>query len=153
MKVEAEVKEMYKITVGDNGVCRGCYDSSDEWYESYYGETIEKIAEKLNILYYKGLPKVFYIEKYDVLIYEDSIFDYECVIGRYDKKELLDLSNLEFNSLWNSENYKNIRQKLINADKEREERAKKLTEIENMKKKKQKEFEEYQKLKDKYENK
>jgi hypothetical protein len=150
MNVEAELKEMYKITVGDNGVCRGCYDPSDEWYESYYGETIKEITEKLNTLYYKGLPRECYIEKYNVLIYEDRIFDYECAVGRYDKKELQE-ENDEFNSLWNSESYKNIRQKLINADKEREERAKKLAEIEYKKKQEQKELEEYQKLKEKYE--
>lgn len=150
MKVEAEIKEMYKITVGDDGVCRGCYDPSDEWYESYYGENIEKIAEKLNVIYYKGLPKEFYIEKYKVLIYENRIFDYEEIVGRYDKKELKEELDL-FYELWNSESYKNIRQRLINIDKEKEERNKKLAEIEYKKKQEEKELQEYLKLKEKYE--
>lgn len=150
MKVEAEIKEMYKITVGDNGVCRGNYDPCDEWYESYYGVTIEEIAEKLNVLYYKGLPKEFYIEKYNVLIYEGRTFDYEEIVGRYDKKDLKEEYDL-FYQLWNSESYKNIRQKLIDADKEREKRNKKLAEIKAKEEKEKKELEEYLKLKEKYE--
>lgn len=150
MKVEAEIKEMYKITVGDDGVYRGCYDPSDEWYESYYGESIEKIVEKLNVIYYKGLPRELYIEKYNVLIYENRIFDYEVIVDRYDKKELKEEYDL-FYDLWNSEGYKNIRQKLIDIDKEKEERSKKLAEIEYKKKQEEKELQEYLKLKEKYE--
>lgn len=151
MKVEAEVKEMYKIIVGDNGMCMGQYYSEDDWEESYYGETIEKISELLNVIHHKGLPRgKFYLELWKVLTYEDKIYDYELIAeySRYSKDtQLLD----KFNSLWNSEEYKNIRQKLNDADKMQEERNKKLAEIEYKKKQEQKEFEEYQKLKDKYE--
>jgi hypothetical protein len=148
MKVEAEIREMYKITVGDDGVCRGCYDLMDEWHESYYVDTIKEIAELLNVIYYHGLPKEFYIEKYKVLIYEDKRFDYEEIVDKKDLKEEYD----EFYSLWNSEEYKNIRQRKLDIDKEKQERERKIAEIKANEEKEKEELAEYLKLKEKYGN-
>jgi hypothetical protein len=155
MIVTAELKEMYKITVGHDGCCMGCYDSSNEWKESYYGETIEEIVKNINITYYNGLPKTFDLEKVEVLIYDDIKYDYK-TISEYEpysktNNELREEAN-EFYSLWNSEKYKSIRKNMIDIDKIKEEREKKLAQIKSNKEKENKELNEYLKLKNKYEN-
>jgi hypothetical protein len=155
MKVTAELKEMYKITVGDNGVCMGCYDPSDEWKESYYGETIEEIATELNSTYYNGFPKTFDLEKVEVLIYDDIKYDYRTIseLEKYSSTNLeLRDEMKEFYSLWNSEKYTTIRKNMIEVDKIKAEREKKLAEIKSNEAREKKELENYLKLKEKYEN-
>lgn len=157
MKVEAEMKEMYKVTLGDNGMCMGQYYSEDDWKESYYGETITDILDQVNPIYYKGLPKTFDMEKWNVLVYDGHIYDYE-MISEYNKyvkdsEALKEEVNEFYFFLNNLDKYKEQRKRMIETEREREERAKKLAEIEYKKKQEQKEFEEYQKLKDKYGNK
>lgn len=154
MKVIAELKEMYKITVGDNGMCMGQYYSEDDWKESYYGETIEEIVKDINTTYYNGLPRTFALEKVEVLIYDDIKYDYR-TISEYEiySKDNLELREeaKEFYSLWNSEKYKSIRQSMIEVDKIKAEREKKLAEIKSNEAREKKEKEEYLKLKSKYE--
>ena len=153
-KVEAELKEMYKVTVGHNGVCMGCYDPSDEWKESYYGDTIEELVETMSVEYFNGLPNEFDLELVEVLIYEGRKFDYRLLAeyNKYNKDTKLKAEAAQFTLLWNSEKYKNIRESLKNAAKIKKEREKKLEEIKLKEEKEKKELEEYLKLKSKYEN-
>lgn len=155
MKVEAEVKEMYKVILGDNGMCMGQYYSEDDWKESYYGETIEEILDQVNPIYYKGLPKTFDMEKWNVLVYDGHIYDYE-MISEYNKyvkdsEALKEEVNEFYFCLNNLDKYKEQRRRMIDADKEREERNKKLNEIKIAKEKEEKELKEYLKLKEKFE--
>ena len=155
MKVEAEMKEMYKVILGDNGMCMGQYYPEDDWKESYYGETIEDILDQVNPIYYKGLPKTFDMEKWKVLIYDGHIYDYEIVsnYNRYDKnsEELKEEVN-EFYFKWNNmDKYKEQRKRMIEADKEREAKAKEASKIKAEKEKEAKELVEYEYLKNKYE--
>ena len=155
MKVEAEVKEMYKITLGDNGMCMGQYYSEDDWKESYYGETIEQILDQVNPEYYKGLPKTFDMEKWYVLIFDGRKYDYKLIsnYNRYNKEsEDLKEEVNQFYFMWNNmDKYKNERQALKEADKVREEKAKEAKKIKDQKEKEEKELKEYLKLKEKYE--
>jgi len=76
MKVEAELKTLYKITVGDNGMCMGQYYSEDDWEDSYYGEDLKEIAESLSITYINGFPtRKFSFEEVEVLIYDGNKYD------------------------------------------------------------------------------
>ena len=154
MRVEAELKKMYKITVGHDGCCMGCYDASDEWKESYYNDNIENLVELISSIYYNRLPKICELEKYEVLVYEDKIFDnrYISEYNKYSKETELKEEGELFYSLWNSEKYTEIRQNLIKAAKLKEEREKKLADIKYQEEKKEKELKEYLKLKEKYEN-
>jgi hypothetical protein len=154
MKINAELKETYKITVGDGGMCMGQYYSEDDWKESYYGDTIEEIAEKLNTIYFRRLPMAhFAIEKWQVLIYENKIYDHEllAVHSRWNGDSKLQKEYDEFFKLWNSTKYTELRNKKIEAEKIREERERKITEMKNHEEEEQKELEEYLKLKEKYE--
>lgn len=155
MKVEAELKEMYKVILGDNGMCMGQYYSEDDWKESYYGETIEDILDQVNGIYYKGLPKTFDMEKWNVLTYKGHIYDYEKIseYNRYIKdSEALKEEVNEFYFKWNNlDKYRNARKNMIESDKLRDERNKKIAEIKAIKEKEKKEMTAYLKLKEKFE--
>jgi len=155
MKVEVELKEIYKVILGDNGMCMGQYYSEDDWKESYYGDTIEEILDQINPIYYKGLPKTFDMEKWNVLVYDGHIYDY-VMISEYNKyvkdsEALKEEVNEFYFCLNNLDKYKEQRKKMIDADKEREERNKKLAQIKATEEKEKKEMEEYLKLKEKFE--
>jgi len=154
MRVEAELKNMYKLTVGYDGVCMGCYDASDEWEESYYNNDIESLVELISSIYYYKLPQKCYLELYEVLVYEDKIFDnrYISEYNKYSKETELKEEGELFYSLYNSEKYSDIRKNLINLDKLKKEREEKLANIKYQEEKKEKELKEYLKLKEKYEN-
>lgn len=151
MKVEAEIKEMYKITVGYDGCCMGNYDPSDEWYESYYGTDLQKIAEHMSAIHYVSFPKVFKLEQIEVLIYEDYKYDHKYLgkYNQYSKDQILKSERDTFFEYWKE--FEPMRKKLTEIHKEKEERNKKLAEIEYKKKQEEKELQEYLKLKEKYE--
>jgi len=155
MKIEAELKETYKIILGDDGMCMGQYFSEDDWKESYYGDTIEDIVKKINNIYFNGFPKTFDLEKWKVLVYDDNIYDYN-IISEYqyynDDNTLKKEKELFFN-LWHNDYYSNIRKNMIEAKKIKDEREEKLIKMKKEEEKKKKELENYLKLKEKYENK
>lgn len=149
-------KEMFKITVGDNGVCMGQYDPSDEWYES--GDTIEDIVEKMNIIYYygdKGRWKEFKLEKIEILYYNGSIYDHKHIsqYNPYNKEDNLKKEYEEYWILWKSDKYKNIRDEMIESDRIKDEKKKELKRIKEEEKKLEQELKQYLELKQKYENK
>ena len=154
MKVEAEVKEMYKVTLGDDGMCMGQYYGEDDWKKSYYGETIEQILDTVNVRYYNGLPKTFNMEKWHVLIFDGRKYDYKRIssYNRYNKdsEELKEEVNQFYFMLNNMDKYKNERQALKEADKVREEKAKMAQKIKDKEEKEAKELAEYEYLKNKY---
>lgn len=154
MRVESELKKMYKITVGNDGVFMGQYDASDEWEESYYNDNIELLVELVSSRYYHCLPQKCYLELYEVLVYEDKIFDnkYISEYSKYSKETELKEEGELFYSLYNSDKYKDLRKNLINLDKLKKEREEKLANIKYQEEKKEKELKEYLKLKEKYEN-
>jgi hypothetical protein len=153
MKVEAEMKEMYKVILGDNGMCMGQYYPEDDWKKSYYGETIEEILDVVNVRYYKGLPKTFDLEKWNVLIYDGHIYDYDMIsyYNRYTKEKELEWEhNTFYFQLNNNEKYKEQRKRMIDADKEREDKDKEAIRIKAEQEKQEKELSEYEYLKNKY---
>lgn len=154
MKVEAELKTMYKITVGDNGMCYGQYYPEDDWTESYYDENLKILAEKISVEHFTGLPtKRFEFEQVQVLIYDGCKYDYKTIgeLNQYNNKEdkTLKKEYSEFMSYW----YKlePERNKIKEIEKLKNERVKKLEKIKNDEEKKAKELAEYLKLKEKFE--
>lgn len=151
MKVEAELKTMYKITVGDNGMCMGQYYSEDDWKESHYGEDLKEIAENLSMQYFKGLPKTFEFEQVEVLIYDDIKYDYKTLneYNPYREDGILKKEHTEFWSYWKE--FEFDRKKMCEVQKLKEERAEKLKQIKKNEEHKAKELAEYLKLKEKFE--
>lgn len=45
MKVDAEIKPFYKLTLGNRDTCMGCYYMEDDWDIIIYGETIQEIMD------------------------------------------------------------------------------------------------------------
>lgn len=129
-KVEAELREMFKITVGEDGVCMNCYDASEEWYESYYSENLRDMANILSTIYPKGLPKKVTLKKMEVLIYDDMKFDYKelAYYQRYNSKDItLKKEYDEFIDYWDELSVQ--RNKMIEIEKKREEKKEKLKRI------------------------
>jgi hypothetical protein len=153
MKVEAELKEMYKVIVGDNGMCMGQYYGEDDWKESYYGDIIEEIVKQMNTEYFNGLPKTFDMELVQVLIYNGKKYDYKILAeyNKYNKETKLKDEVDKFYSLWNSDKYKNERQELINEDKIKKEEQERLEREQEEREKREREFNDYLILKNKYE--
>lgn len=152
MKVEAELKTLYKITVGDDGVCMGHYYPEDDWEESYYGETLKEIAEEMSIEYINGYPmEKFSFEQVEVLIYNGARFDYRTIqcLSRYENNNTLDKEFEEFNQYW--KDLEPERAKMREIKKLKEEREEKMRQIKNQQEKEEKEKAEYLKLKEKYE--
>lgn len=153
-KVEAELREMFKITVGDNGVCMGCYDPSNEWHESYYDEDLKNMAEILSVIYPKGLPKEFIFEKMEVLVYDGMKFDYKELgyYQRYSSEDtILKKEYGEFIEYWNE--LSEQRKKMIEIEKKKEEEREKLKKIQYQHEKEQKDYANYLALKKQFENK
>lgn len=153
-KVEAELREMFKITVGDSGVCMGCYDPSDEWYESYYDEDLKNMAELLSVLYPKGLPREFTFEKMEVLVYDDMKYDYKelgCYQRYSSKDETLKKEHDEFLEHW--DNLSVQRNRIIEIEKKKEEEKAKLKKIQYQQEKEEKDYANYLALKKQFENK
>lgn len=153
MKVEAELKTFYKITVGDDGMCMGQYYSEDDWEDSYYGENLKEIAEEMSIVYFTGLPrKKFYFSEIEVLIYNGSKYDQKN-IREYNsyKKDSDELKNeyAEFMQYWKE--LEPERDKMILIKRTKEERITKLKEITKNEQNKARELAEYLKLKEKFE--
>lgn len=86
--VTAIKKELYKLEIGHDGYTSGCgYDGEDEWHKTFYGETVEEIAEKLIAGNFKLIANYFIsadsnaganilrYSKEETLCYEDRIFD------------------------------------------------------------------------------
>ena len=153
MKVEAELKTMYKVTVGHDGMCYGNYDASDEWEQSYYDENLKVIAEILSVEHFTGLPKrKFDFEQVEVLIYNDIKYDYRIIkeLLQYNKNsEDLKQEYKEFMQYW--EELESDRQKMKEIQKSKNEREEKLAKIKREEEKKAKELENYLKLKEKFE--
>lgn len=154
MKVEAELKTKYKITVGDDGICMGQYYSEDDWEESYYGEDLKEMAEELSIKYINGLPRAkFYFSKVEVLIYNNKQFDNETIswLNKYkNDDETLKKEYNEFLQYWRY--LEPDRAKMREVQKLKEKRKEKLFQLKKQEEKEQKEKSEYLKLKQKYEN-
>ncbi len=153
MKVEAELKTMYKITVGHDGMCYGQYYPEDEWTESHYGENLKELAEEMSIEYFSGLPtRKFDFEQVQVLTYAGRKYDYS-TIGEYNQyrkgDETLKNEYTEFMSYWSE--LEPERKKLREIQKLKDERAEKLRKIKSEEEKKAKELVEYLKLKEKFE--
>lgn len=153
MKVEAELKTMYKVTVGDTGMCMGQYYSEDDWEESYYGEDLKEIAEELSITYIRGFPnRKFNFEQVEVLIYDGHRYDYRTIgeLNQYRNEDnTLKKEYAHFMCYWTE--LEPERKKMIEVQKLKDERAKKLEQIKNEEDKKAKELTEYLKLKEKFE--
>jgi hypothetical protein len=155
MKVTAELKEMYKITVGDCGMCMGHYYPEDDWSESYYGNTVEEIAKKLNVIHFRRLPMDhFAFEKWNILVYEGKIYDHKLLAShsRWSKETELKEEHDEFFKLWNSDEYKESRKKRLEEEKIKEEEKEKMERIKRKKEEEQKELELFKKLNEKYGN-
>lgn len=153
MKVEAELKTLYKITVGDDGICMGQYYAEDDWEESYYGTDLKEIAKKMSSIYFTGLPRrKFYFSEKEVLIYNGSKYDQK-TIREYNsyRKESDELKKeyADFLQYWKE--LEPDRDKLIKVQKIKEERKLKLKEINKNEENKAKELAEYLKLKEKFE--
>jgi hypothetical protein len=153
MKVEAELKTMYKVTVGHDGMCMGQYYPEDNWAESYYNENLKELAEKMSVEYFSGLPtRKFDFEQVQVLIYSGRRYDYS-TIGEYNPyrkgDETLKKEYTEFMSYWSE--LEPDRKKLVEIQKLKNERADKLRKIKSEEEKKAKELVEYLKLKEKFE--
>jgi hypothetical protein len=153
MKVEAELKTLYKITVGDDGICMGQYYAEDDWEESYYGEDLKEIAEKMSIEYFNGLPRrKFYFSENEVLIYNGRKYDQKTIREYNSYKKDSDELKKEYNEFmqyWNE--LEPDRKKMQEVQKAKEERKKKLDEIKKNEEKSAKELAEYLKLKEKFE--
>jgi hypothetical protein len=153
MKIEAELKTMYKITVGDTGMCMGQYYSEDDWTASYYGENLKELAEELSIKYFAGLPtRRFYFKQMQVLVYDNRKYDYKTIaeLNQYNKEDnALKKEYTEFMSYWKE--LENDRNKMREIQKLKKERAEKLKQIKYQENKKAKELAEYLKLKEKFE--
>jgi len=153
MIVEAELKTVYKVLLGDNGMCMGQYYPEDDWEESYYGDTIEDIVKKINNIYCDVLPRTFGLEKLEILVYDDNIYDYKLISEYHMYDYILKIERDLFYDLWNNDYYSNIRKNILDAKKIKQDREEKLFKIKSTEEKKKKELEEYLKLKEKYENK
>lgn len=154
MKVEAELKTMYKITVGDTGMCMGQYYSEDDYEDSYYGDDLKYLAEQLSVMYPNGYPKRrFSFEQVEVLVYDDKQYDHN-IIKEYNsyKKDSIELKQEyeEFIQCWND--LDPDRKKMQEIQKSKAERAEKLERIKREEERKNKELAEYLKLKEKFEN-
>jgi len=151
MKVEAELKVMYKITVGESGVCMGQYYPEDEWEESYYNDNIKELATTLSEIYPHSIPKSFSLEEVEVLIYDDKKYDYR-VIKYYNKWSKISIDFVdeykEFMIRWKA--LQPERTKHLEIVKKKKEREDKLKQMEENKKFEQKELEKYLKLKEKF---
>ena len=104
MKVEAELKTMYKITVGHDGMCMGQYYPEDDWAESYYNENLKELAEEMSVEYFSGLPtRKFDFEQVQVLLYDDRKYAYE-TLGEYNpyckSDDTLKKEYTEFMAYW-----------------------------------------------------
>jgi hypothetical protein len=152
MKIEAELQTLYKITVGHNGVCYGCYDPSDEWKKSYYSDNLKELAEKLSIKYYYGLPSIFEFEQVEVIIYNGKRCNYR-TIGYYNKYNKNSTSLVEeheeFQKYWKELEPDRIKMKEIK--KLKEERKEKMRQMKKQQQIEEKEKSEYLKLKSKFE--
>jgi hypothetical protein len=153
MKVEAELKIMYKITVGNDGMCMGQYYPEDNWSESYYNENLKELAEEMSVEYFSGLPtRKFDFEQVQVLLYDDRKYPYE-TLGEYNPyckdDDTLKKEYAEFMCYWTE--LESERKKMIEVQKLKEERAKKIEQIKYEEDKKAKELAEYLKLKEKFE--
>ena len=153
MKVEAELKTTYKITVGHDGMCMGQYYPEDDWAESYYNENLKELAEEMSIQYFSGLPtRKFDFEQVQVLLYDDRKYAYE-TLGEYNpyckSDDTLKKEYTEFMSYWAE--LEPERKKMIEVQKLKDERVKKLEKIRYDEDKKAKELAEYLKLKEKFE--
>lgn len=153
MKVEAELKTLYKITVGDTGMCMGQYYFEDDWEESYYGETLKEIAEELSIKYINGYPnRRFSFSQVEVLVYNGTQFDYRTIASLNVYKngdDTLKKEFEEFNQYWKE--LEPDRAKMREVQKLKEERKEKMKQMKKQQEKEEKEKEEYLKLKAKYE--
>lgn len=151
MKVEAELKTMYKITVGDNGMCMGQYYSEDDWKESYYGESLKEIAEKLSIEYFNGLPKTFELDEVQVLIYDNIKYDYK-TLGEYNSYRKDNILKKEYDEFWQYwKEFESDRKKMKEIHQLKKEREEKLKQIKKEEELKKKKLEEYLKLKKEFE--
>ena len=153
MKVDAELKTMYKITVGHDGMCMGQYYPEDDWSESYYGENLKELAEEMSVECFSGLPtRKFEFEQVQVLTYAGRKYDYS-TIGEYNpyrkEDDTLKKEYTEFMAYWSE--FEPERKKMREVQKLKDERAKKLEQIKYEEDKKAKELAEYLKLKEKFE--
>lgn len=153
MKVEAELKTTYKVTVGDNGMCMGQYYSEDDWEDSYYGDDLKEIVEVLSVMYINGYPtRKFSFEEVEVLIYDGNKYDQRIIreYNSYNKEsdELKKELN-EFIQYWKE--LEPDRKKMQEIEKAKKERAEKLAKIKNDDEKKAKELALYEQLKNKFE--
>lgn len=153
MKVEAELKTLYKVTVGDTGMCMGQYYAEDDWESSYYGETLKEIAEELSIEYINGYPtRKFSFSQVEVLVYNGTRFDYRTVawLDRYSKNDdTLKKEFEEFNQYWKELEPERV--KMREVKKLKEERKEKMRQMKKQQEQEAKEKAEYLKLKQKYE--
>jgi len=153
MKVEAELKTLYKITVGDNGMCMGQYYSEDDWEDSYYGEDLKEIAESLSITYINGFPtRKFSFEEVEVLIYDGNKYDQRIIRehNQYRKEDDTLKEEYAYFMLYWTE-LESDRKKMREVQKLKDERVNKLKQIKAQEEKKAKELSEYLKLKEKFE--
>jgi hypothetical protein len=151
MKVEAELKKLYKITVGDDGCCMGQYYSEDDWKEPHYGENLKDIVENLSIQYYKRLPKTFELEQVEVLIYNGVKYDYR-IIAEYNSFSKEHVLENEYNEFW--KHWRELepeRKRICEIQEAKEKRKEKLKQIQAEEEKKKKKLEEYLKLKKEFE--
>ena len=152
MKVVAELKTLYKVTVGDTGMCMGQYYPEDDWEESYYNENLKEIAEELSLTYIKGFPnRKFEFEQVQVLIYNGHKYDYTTIgsLNQYRKEDdTLKKEYAEFMCYWTE--LEPDRKKMIEIQKLKDERKEKLRKIKSEEEKKAKELAEYLKLKEKF---
>ena len=154
MKVEANLETMYKITVGDNGMCMGQYYSEDDWVDLYYNNDLKQIAEELSIKYINGFPtRKFYFEEVEVLIYDGNKYDQRIIreLNQYRQEDdTLKKEYAEFMCYWTE--LGPDRKKMIEVQKLKDERQEKLSKIKREEERKNKELTEYLKLKEKFEN-
>lgn len=77
MKVDAEIKPFYKLTLGNQDTCRGHYYSEDDWDIVIYGETLQEIMEMAPALMVNSEIRIssHYLEVVPCVIYRNMFFE------------------------------------------------------------------------------
>jgi hypothetical protein len=157
-EVKAILKEMYCLKVGHDGYTSGCgYDGSDQWSDTYHGDTLLDVCKSLAQQHLTARPgNQFELFKFEALVYEGRIFVYK-VLESYNEWNNT-AGYKEFIDTFHSNEIQAIILDVKDKTKEAQERMRKAQEEANKKEaerlkqqKDEEELQQYQMLKKKFE--
>ncbi len=78
VKESATSQLMFKLRIGDDGMCRGQHYPEDEWSEDIYAPSLHELAIKM-LEHVTSFPKIVDLSMVKVLVFKDRIFELETV--------------------------------------------------------------------------